>query len=542
MTAACGARRPAGSSRSRPSSRRSGSRPVPQPRCRPVGCGYPSRVELENALRLETQVASPVPAGGTLSTSSGRRLGLALVRDFLGAPASAGRLRHLRRELDLISADGTSAVRTDSASRQLRRLLDADSVRAEQRGAREWPFRPSGDCLPIRFAVPQLPTAGTACEGAGRSRVLLFASSVGWAALVRRPDAVDLEAIRARSLFVGFGSLPAMLVAGREVDRRGARLIPACAGSAWVLLRPSPARCRRGGSPFGWYSRALAVASTRPFGPTAAATPHGAAHALFCRVLAVRSRRAARQLAPGGGAGSRSSCLSSCLRCRAITGSRHVSNAVAARACSSSEPRSAGSPAHGVRVEWGSRTGDFCSSASSASRVSALRLRVRAAMMLGCLRQGSRADSATRALCFSFGVALVGSSSSHSRQCADRVAGFFVVARDSRRRTGALRRGGESAPAERAARCHSDDDRLPRFPGRARLLGGRPRRSVRASFASLALVAVALIVGRPARLGGSPFGRLECPSRFCARSCPHADRSRRPPQHGRATHAQPEPS
>ncbi len=65
----------------------------------------------------------------------------------------------------------------------------------------------------------------------------------GWAALVPAvQDAVGASKgeLGLALLFVGFGSLPAMLVAGREVDRRGARLIPGLiAGLGLAVLLPA---------------------------------------------------------------------------------------------------------------------------------------------------------------------------------------------------------------------------------------------------------------------------------------------------------------
>jgi MFS family permease len=65
----------------------------------------------------------------------------------------------------------------------------------------------------------------------------------GWAALVPAiQDAVGASKgeLGLALLFVGFGSLPAMLVTGREVDRHGARLIPGLlAGLGLAVLLPA---------------------------------------------------------------------------------------------------------------------------------------------------------------------------------------------------------------------------------------------------------------------------------------------------------------
>lgn len=65
----------------------------------------------------------------------------------------------------------------------------------------------------------------------------------GWAALVPAiQDAVGASKgeLGLALLFVGFGSLPSMLVAGREVDRRGARLIPVLlAGLGLAVILPA---------------------------------------------------------------------------------------------------------------------------------------------------------------------------------------------------------------------------------------------------------------------------------------------------------------
>src|SRR6187397_921367 len=65
----------------------------------------------------------------------------------------------------------------------------------------------------------------------------------GWAALVPAiQDAVGASKgeLGLALLFVGFGSLPSMLVTGREIDRRGARLIPVLlAGLGVAVILPA---------------------------------------------------------------------------------------------------------------------------------------------------------------------------------------------------------------------------------------------------------------------------------------------------------------
>ena len=156
------------------------------------------------------------------------------------------------QKLDLIvMPDGTYRWKDEDELEQAAALglLDPEAVRAEAaRVLEEWPFPTGLGGLAAGSGLAD-PTASGRLGPRVRRRGPLAAFFAfgcfwgGWAALVPAiQDAVGASKgeLGLALLFVGFGSLPAMLVTGREIDRRGARLIPGLlAGLGLAVLLPA---------------------------------------------------------------------------------------------------------------------------------------------------------------------------------------------------------------------------------------------------------------------------------------------------------------